>query len=157
MKQKFFAAGLITAGLLAAGCSSTKSPSITAVTSGGVTVPVADGTPVSITASDQSETAQSFALAPKSVKAGKTTFTFVNGGNRKHEMIILKTDTAFDKFVVDASGKVSEDASVGEISETEAGATVVKSFDLTPGAYVLVCNIEKHYAQGMKVAFTVTP
>jgi uncharacterized cupredoxin-like copper-binding protein len=46
---------------------------------------------------------------------------------------------------------------VGEISETDKGKVVTKTFDLAAGNYVLVCNIEKHYGQGMFAAFTVTP
>ena len=90
------------------------------------------------------------------VKAGKVTFTFKNTGNKQHEMIILKTDDAIGSLVVGADNKVSEAASVGEISETDAGKTVTKTFPLTAGKYILVCNIAKHYAQGMRIAFTVT-
>ena len=34
---------------------------------------------------------------------------------------------------------------------------MTKTFDLAAGNYVLVCNIAKHYSQGMRSAFTVTP
>ena len=43
------------------------------------------------------------------------------------------------------------------MSETDAGKTVTKTLDLKAGTYVLVCNIEKHYAQGMRMGFTVSP
>jgi uncharacterized cupredoxin-like copper-binding protein len=72
-------------------------------------------------------------------------------------MIVLKTDEKADALKVGADDKVSEDASVGEISETDQGKTVTKTFDLAAGNYVLVCNIAKHYTQGMRSAFTVTP
>jgi uncharacterized cupredoxin-like copper-binding protein len=124
---------------------------------GGVTVPAADGAPVSVTAGDTSDTVQFLKVDPTSVKAGKVTFTFKNEGTRQHEMIVLKTDEKFDALKIGADNKVSEDASVGEISETDKGKTVVKTFDLKAGNYVLVCNIEKHYGQGMRSAFTVTP
>jgi len=145
--------------MLLSGCgsSSQSGSTTTAAGGGGVTVPTDQGTPVKLVAADVSETAQSFTIDTASVKAGKVTFTFVNSGNRQHEMIVLKTDTPFDQLAVGSDNKVSEDASVGEISETDAGKTVTKTFDLAAGKYVLVCNIEKHYAQGMRVAFTVTP
>ncbi len=114
------------------------------------------GTTVSVIASDKSATAE-LTLEPTSVTAGPVTFTFVNNGNRQHEMIILKTDEALDALVVGADHRVSEDAFVGEISETDAGKTVVSTFDLAAGNYVLICNIALHYEQGMRVAFTVTP
>jgi uncharacterized cupredoxin-like copper-binding protein len=148
---------------LVAGCgssSSSGSGGTAAGAAGGVTIAAADpggGTPVAVTAGDTSDVKQFLTVAPLSVKAGKVTFTFKNTGNRQHEMIVLKTDEAADALKVLSDNKVSEDASVGEISETDAGKTVTKTLDLVAGKYVLVCNIEKHYNQGMKSAFTVTP
>ena len=140
------------------GCGSDSKSTTTAAAGGDVTVAAAaNGTPVAVTAADTSATAQTLTVDPITVKAGPVTFTFKNTGNRQHEMIVLKTDEAFDQLKVGADNKVSEDASVGEISETDAGKTVTKSFDLAAGSYVLVCNIEKHYGQGMRSAFTVTP
>jgi uncharacterized cupredoxin-like copper-binding protein len=139
-----------------AGCGSSSKSAATTTTGGGVTVPVDNGVPVAVTAGDTSDTVQFLKVDPITVKAGKVTFTFKNTGNRQHEMIVLKTDTPADQLVVGSDNKVSEDASVGEVSETDAGKTVVKTLDLAAGKYVLVCNIEKHYSQGMKSAFTVT-
>jgi uncharacterized cupredoxin-like copper-binding protein len=147
---------------LMTGCGSSDK-SGTAATSGAaggdVTVPTdaGGGTPVAVTAGDTSDVVQFLTVEPVTVKAGKVTFTFKNTGNRQHEMIVLKTDEKVDALKVGSDNKVSEDASVGEISETDQGKTVTKTFDLAAGAYVLVCNLEKHYTQGMKSAFTVTP
>lgn len=154
------AAAVMLFGLVTACGSSSPSSSPAATTAdagGGVTVAAAAaGTPVAVTAADTSDTAQTLTVAPASVKAGTVTFTFTNTGNRQHEMIVLKTDEAVDKLVVGADNKVSEDASVGEVSETDAGKTGTLTVDLAAGSYVLVCNIEKHYGQGMRSAFTVT-
>jgi uncharacterized cupredoxin-like copper-binding protein len=164
MRRRTAAVFCLAIGLALAACSSdSKSSSTTAqgattTGGGGITVPVADGVPVAVNAGDTSDTVQFLKVDPTSVKAGKVTFTFTNSGTRQHEMIVLKTDEAFDKLVIDtATNKVSEDKSVGEISETDKGKVVVKTFDLAAGNYVLVCNIEKHYGQGMRSAFTVTP
>jgi uncharacterized cupredoxin-like copper-binding protein len=124
---------------------------------GGVTVPTETGTPIAVEAGDTTDTEQFLKVAPVTAPAGKVTFTFVNNGKKKHEMVILKTDEAFDALAIGADNRVSEDTTVGEIGETEAGKTVVQTFDLEAGNYVLVCNIEKHYGQGMRSAFTVTP
>jgi uncharacterized cupredoxin-like copper-binding protein len=146
---------------LVTGCGSSDngSKSTEAAAGGDVTVPAdaGGGTPVAVTAADKSDVAQTLTVEPVSVAAGKVTFTFKNTGNRQHEMIVLKTDEQFDALKVGADDKVSEDASVGEISETDQGKTVTKTFDLAAGNYVLVCNIAKHYSQGMRSAFTVTP
>jgi uncharacterized cupredoxin-like copper-binding protein len=143
-----------------AGCGSSDSSGSksTSAAGGDVTVPAdaGGGAPVAVTAGDKSDVVQFLTVEPITVKAGKVTFTFTNTGNRQHEMIVLKTDEKADALKVGADDKVSEDASVGEISETPQGKTVTKTFDLTAGNYVLVCNIAKHYTQGMKSAFTVT-
>lgn len=143
---------------LVTGCGSDSKTS--ADTSGGGDVTAAadagGGTPVTVTAGDKSDTEQFLTVDPVTVAAGKVTFTFKNTGNRQHEMVVLKTDEAIDQLVVGADNRVSEDLSVGEISETDAGKTVSTTLDLTAGAYALVCNIEKHYGQGMRSAFTVT-
>ena len=146
---------------LVTGCGSSGggSSSTDAAAGGDVTVPAdaGGGTPVAVTAGDKSDVVQFLTVEPVTVAAGKVTFTFKNTGNRQHEMIVLKTDEKADALKVDAEDKVSEDASVGEISETDQGKTVTKTLDLTAGNYVLVCNIAKHYSQGMRSAFTVTP
>lgn len=152
-----FAAGAL--GIIAlVGCSSS---SKTATTSGGggggVTVPAASGTPVAVTAGDKSDTVQFLTPVPVSVKAGPTTFTLTNTSTtKKHEMVVLKTDAPFDSLTVGADNKVSEATTVGEVGELEVGKTGTVTLDLKPGTYVLVCNLEKHYAQGMRAAFTVT-
>jgi uncharacterized cupredoxin-like copper-binding protein len=173
MRRLTAATFCLTIGLALVGCSS-DSKSSTATTAGGsattgasttvaggggggITVPTASGTPVAVTAGDTSDVVQFLKVDPITVKTGKVTFTFVNTGNRQHEMIVLKTDEKADSLVVGSDNKVSEAKSVGEISETDAGKTVVKTFTLDPGHYVLVCNIAKHYSQGMKSDFTVTP
>lgn len=158
-RAALFSSAVIALAVLSVGCSSSKpstSPASTTAAGGGATLPAADGTPVHAEATDQDATHQKFTFDTTSVAAGKVTFTLKNSGNRQHELIVLKTDTAFDALTVGADNKVSEDASVGEISETDAGKTGTLTVDLKPGKYVLVCNIEKHYGQGMRIAFTVT-
>ncbi len=151
---------VLAIGVALVACSSdgTSSSSSETTAGGGVTVPTETGAPVAVEAGDTSDTVQFLKVDPTSVKAGKVTFTFTNNGTRQHEMIVLKTDEKADALVIDtATNRVSEDASVGEISETDKGKVVTQTFDLAAGNYVLVCNIEKHYGQGMYSSFTVTP
>ena len=91
-----------------------------------------------------------------SVPAGSVTFHLSNRGTIQHEMVVLKTDEPIDGLTVGADKKVSEDASVGEVGEINAGASGTVTIDLKPGKYVLVCNIALHYGLGMRTAFTVT-
>lgn len=142
-----------------AGCSSS-SDDTKSTTGGGGGVTVAEsaaGTPVAVTAGDTNDTTQFLTVSPDSVGVGPTTFTLTNTGVKQHEMVVLKTDAAIDSLEVGADNRVSEADSVGEVGETDVGKTGTVTLDLAPGKYILVCNIEKHYAQGMRVAFTVTP
>ena len=94
--------------------------------------------------------------SPASIAAGKITFTVKNTGTIEHEMVVLKTDTAADALAINEKGRVSEDASVGEVSEFGAGKTESVTLDLKPGHYVLICNIAAHYGKGMTTSLTVT-
>lgn len=123
---------------------------------GGVTVTTAGtGTAVAVDLGEKSDTEYFMTVTPDSVPAGAVTFTAKNTGKHEHEMVVLKTDEAADALTV-TNDKVSEDASVGEVSETPAGKTGTLTVDLKPGKYVLVCNIKKHYERHMYAPFTVT-
>ena len=144
-------------GLALAGCSSDSKSSSTTTT--GVTTPTTGaGTTVNIVVSDTKGTdgPMTMTVSPASLPAGKITFVVKNTGTIEHEMVVVKTDTAFDKLAVDAEEKVSEDTSVGEVPEFAAGTTDSVTLDMEPGQYALVCNIAKHYGMGMRAAFTVT-
>jgi len=148
--------GMIFLASVVAGCGGSSSSSKTTVANGGdITVPLSTGTEIAVKAADTSATTQTLVATPLTAPVGDVTFTLTNAGTKTHEMIILKTEDAIDKLVIGADNKVSEAASVGEISETPAGKVVTKTFTLAAGNYILVCNIEKHYAQGMRTAFVV--
>lgn len=100
--------------------------------------------------------ASEFHFAPATLKArsGKVTISMRNDGKTAHELVVLKTDAAPGALDV-SGGRVSEKDSVGEISETKAGATASTTLDLKPGSYVYVCNIPGHYADGMRGRLTV--
>jgi uncharacterized cupredoxin-like copper-binding protein len=154
-------AGLVVVAL--AGCSSSKSPTSTTSAQGAgggvtVTTTAASGGPtvVNVVGGEKSGGKYYLTVTPASVKAGPTTITFKNQGTMEHEVIVLKTNTPAAQLKVGANHEVSEDASVGEDSETKPGKTKSTTIDLKPGKYVLACNIERHYEKGMFTAFTVT-
>lgn len=95
-----------------------------------------------------------------SVPAGKVTFQVANQGKLEHEMIVLKTDlapTALEMSTTEEN-KVDEEGGVNDVGEVEAvasGTTKSETFDLTPGTYVLICNVAGHYKAGMETAFVV--
>lgn len=100
------------------------------------------------------------------VNAGPVSFNITNDGPIDvHEFVVFKTDLAFDNLPLDVDGNVDENGAgimlIGEIENIAVGESAQVTFDLAPGNYVLVCNIwdageaEAHYAEGMRVAFTV--
>jgi len=144
--------------LLSAACGgSSDNSSNSSGDNSGVTVTSAKrGTPVAVELGENSPTDYFLKAVPDSVPAGPVTFTVTNRAtDTEHEMVVLKTDEAPDSLKV-TNDKVSEDASVGEVSETKAGKTGTVTLDLKAGKYVLVCNVAKHYARHMYAPFTVT-
>lgn len=98
---------------------------------------------------------------PASAKTGEISFMAHNQGTGPHELVVVKTSLAADRLPVGTDGKVIEGGPVevvGEIEPEELSPTMVatKTFSLAAGDYVLVCNIENHYSQGMRTVFTVT-
>src|SRR2546426_2252331 len=91
-----------------------------------------------------------------SVKAGKIKIGVRNLGAMEHSFQVLKTDLLPDKLPVDgASAKAKEDGKVGEIASIAAGKSAAVTVELTPGKYVLICNVAGHYQLGMHTGFTV--
>lgn len=153
---------LLTLSLAVAGCSSSKSDSTT-TTGDGVTVPSGSGVTVNIEVSDTAGTGAAMTLVPDQVSApaGDVTFAVKNTGTIEHEVVVLKTDVAFDQLPVGGTepDRIDESTSAGETGDPPLKAGESRSFTLTglaAGKYVLVCNIAKHYGLGMRIAFTVT-
>jgi len=128
-----------------------------AATAGAAPAAKKKGTPVLIVVGDTAGTKapMTMTVAPTSAPAGKITFTVKNEGTVIHEMVVLKTDVAYDQIPV-AKNKISESTAVGEVADIGKGKTKSGTMKLKAGNYVLVCNISKHYGLGMRAAFTVT-
>ena len=97
--------------------------------------------------------------AATSVPAGKVTFVVKDTGALAHELVVLKTDLAPQALKMLSPDKVDQDGSgkvAGEVEDVKAGTTApAVTLDLSPGKYVLLCNVEGHYALGMATAFEV--
>ena len=126
------------------------------------TVLVRGAAPIDVVLSDSGPSGP-MSLVPfdSSASAGDVTFTVKNTGTIDHEMVVLKTDTAFDQLPVGKTeaDKVDESANVGETGDPALKPGETRSFTIkamAAGKYVLVCNIAKHYAMGMRAPFTVT-
>jgi len=92
--------------------------------------------------------------SPKTVSAGKVTFSVKNAGDVEHELVIVKTNTAASKLKV-SNGRASTKGTVKQIKDIGSGTSKSASVTLKKGHYVLLCNIPGHYGEGMHADLTV--
>lgn len=106
-------------------------------------------------------TENEYSISPDqpTVSSGKVTITVSNSGAIKHELVILQTDsapTALPKSSKkDEADEEKAGTTAGEFGAIAPGASNSADFDLSPGHYVLICNITGHYSKGMAAEFTV--
>ena len=97
--------------------------------------------------------------ATASVPAGEVTFNVTNkSAGTIHEMLVVKlVDAKTQLPYIAAENRVDEDkaGSLGEVSELDPGKSGTLTLTLTPGQYVLFCNIPGHFAAGMWTVLTV--
>ena len=115
------------------------------------TPPPAGGPGVAVGLAEWSVTA-----AQPSVDADGVTFNVTNAGAVAHEFVVIRSDLPADGLPV-AGGRGDESGLdvVGRIPEFAGGTSASMTFDLTPGNYVLICNIPGHYGLGMATTLTV--
>jgi uncharacterized cupredoxin-like copper-binding protein len=117
--------------------------------------PTPSGTPVNVLLKDF-EVQQDAAVVP----AGTVSFRIRNQGPTSHEFILVRTDRAPDKLPLQRDGlTVNEEADGMKFLDDAEGLDIDDRqslvLDLTPGHYVLYCNLEGHYLGGMYAALTV--
>ena len=153
------------------------------IVSGAVTVGAALGLVVAGQAgllSAQAATTVKVALAPKgdptklvpsrsSVRAGQVTFIVHNYSNiphktygvpdaaEGHELVVLKTNLPPDKLRTDhKNGDAAiETGRVGKPVVLDPGKSGSITLTLTPGKYVLLCNLYGHYVTGQYAGLKV--
>jgi uncharacterized cupredoxin-like copper-binding protein len=105
-------------------------------------------------------TEQDFAIhAPRAVRAGDVDLSVHNLGPDTHELIVVRADDP--RLPLRSDGMtVDEDAierrTVGSVDDDQPGHTGETSLRLTPGRYVLLCNMFGHYRGGMHTELVVT-
>ena len=106
---------------------------------------------------------------PSAVNAGNVEFDVRNDSPETiHEFLVVKTSFSIAELPRNPDGSFDENCPsapvIGEIEDIDPGVTVMLTLDLSPGHYVLLCNmveveedgeIESHFAQGMHVDFNV--
>jgi len=104
---------------------------------------------------------------PAAVHSGPVSVVVENSGWRTHELVVLPlvADAVAGQRVPGRDGTVDESGSLGEASASCAaghgdgivsGAVGWVTVTLAPGHYELVCNLENHYADGMRQGLVVT-
>jgi uncharacterized cupredoxin-like copper-binding protein len=92
--------------------------------------------------------------------AGEVTFEVTNTSKDfVHEMVISPVaDTTKPLPYLQDQEKVDEDTAghLGEVAELDPGAKGALTITLTPGTYILYCNIPGHFINGMWTTITVT-
>lgn len=113
-----------------------------------------------VTKIDVKEQEMKIIPASNSAPAGQIDFVIKNVGRMPHEFVVFKTDLPLDKLP-QKNGEMDENgAGVKNVADTgekylKSGETRTLRANLTPGKYVLVCNLPGHFSGGMKTAFVV--
>ena len=99
-----------------------------------------------------------YAFSPNdtATKAGTVRISAPNQGQLPHELVLLKTNQSPGSLSTLSNGEVDEEGleakgveSPGEIEDVGPGETKSATLKLTPGKYVMICNLPGHYKQGM--------
>jgi uncharacterized cupredoxin-like copper-binding protein len=95
-----------------------------------------------------------------SVKAGTIHFDVTNWSQGMlHELLVVPVDNPQATLPYDYSkAQVAEDQVkvLGDTGELQPSASQTLDLALTPGSYLLICNVPGHYAAGMVAVLTVT-
>ena len=101
-------------------------------------------------------TIQDFQITKSSsfVSAGEVVLLVHDKGPSTHEFVVVKTDLPPDQLPLRPDGLLVEEDSpqlhpVDELSELDIGERARLVLNLSPGRYVLFCNLEGHYLGGM--------
>jgi uncharacterized cupredoxin-like copper-binding protein len=105
-----------------------------------------------------------YAFSPKdaTTNAGTVKLSTPNQGQLPHELVLFKTKQPAGSLPALSNGEVDEEGleangveSPGEIEDVGPGETKSATLKLTPGKYVMICNLPGHYKQGMYGTLTV--
>ena len=100
-------------------------------------------------------------LSSEMAPAGEVTFQIKNTGELPHELVVIRTEKDADELPVEEVKVVERNLEIVARSEhIQAAQEATLTVDLTPGHYVLICNLSGHYEEsrygpGMRADFEV--
>jgi uncharacterized cupredoxin-like copper-binding protein len=117
--------------------------------------PTPPGTPLNVLLEDF-KVRQEAAVVP----AGTVSLRIFNKGPTRHELIVVRTDRAPGKLPLQDDGLTVDEEGQGvkfvdDIDGLDIDDRQTLVLGLTPGNYVMYCNLEGHYLGGMYAALTV--
>jgi uncharacterized cupredoxin-like copper-binding protein len=93
------------------------------------------------------------------VPAGEVMFDVTNTSKvMVHEMILAPVPAGTTALPWDSAGQVVDEEAahaMGEVSELQPGGGGKLTMNLTPGTYILFCNVAGHFIDGMWTEITV--
>ena len=95
------------------------------------------------------------------LKAGKVKFEITNWSTGTvHDILVVAVDNAQAKLPYDfTKAQVAQDQVkiLAEAAELQPNESAEMEADLSPGTYMLFCNVPGHYAAGMATTISVSP
>src|SRR3954447_26403755 len=92
--------------------------------------------------------------SPKTVSAGKVTFSVKNAGDVEHELVIVKTNTAASKLKV-SNGRASTKGTVKQIKDIGSGTSNTASMPLKKAHRLLPDNCPGQAGGGVDAGLAV--
>ena len=95
-------------------------------------------------------------------EAGTVAFNLTNEGTIAHEFLVVRSEKSATELLADvdpATNRIDEELLdvIDEQPEYEPGVPGAVTVSLTPGHYVVMCNIEGHYKAGMYADLEIVP
>ena len=118
----------------------------------GPAAPADSATSASVVSVELSE----WKLAPGrvSVRPGRVSFVVRNAGTMAHEFLVVRSDRHHHQLKVNG-GKAVETGRLGRIPQIAPEESKRLTLKVTPGKYVLLCNMLGHYQAGQYASLRV--